>query len=164
VLPKVHEAVRSLDAGLAVFNVSTLADATSISLLPARIAGDLLGALGILALSLAALGIYGVLSFLVRSRTREIGLRVAIGATPRSVAAMVVRQALTWTVVGVAIGIGLALVVTRFIEGFLYGISPTDPMTFGGVILLLILVAGAAACVPAVRASRMDPLAALRNL
>jgi ABC-type antimicrobial peptide transport system permease subunit len=156
--------VRSLDAGLAIFNVSTLADATSVSLLPARIAGDLLGALGILALGLAALGIYGVLSFLVRSRTREIGLRVAIGATPRSVATMVVGQALTWTAAGAAIGMVLAFGVTRFLEGFLYGISPTDPATFGAVALLLVVVAFASAAVPAVQASRMDPLAALRNL
>jgi predicted permease len=113
VLPRLQQEVRSLDAGLAIFNVSTLADATSVSLLPARIAGDLLGALGILALALAALGIYGVLSFLVRSRTREIGLRVAIGATPRSVATMVVSQALTWTAAGAAIGMVLAFGVTR---------------------------------------------------
>jgi ABC-type antimicrobial peptide transport system permease subunit len=105
-----------------------------------------------------------VLSFLVRSRTREIGIRVAVGATPRSVAAMVVRQAMTWTIAGVAIGIGLALVLTRFLESFLYGVSPTDPWTFAGVTLLLALVACVAALAPAVRASRLDPLAALRAL
>jgi predicted permease len=156
--------VRALDAGMTLFNVETLTDATSVSLLPARVAGGLLGALGILALALAALGIYGVLSFLVRSRTREIGIRVAVGATPRSVAAMVVRQAMTWTIAGAAIGIGLALVLTRFLESFLYGVSPTDPWTFAGVTLLLALVACVAALAPAVRASRLDPLAALRAL
>jgi ABC-type antimicrobial peptide transport system permease subunit len=156
--------VRALDAGLSPFNVETLTAAISVSLLPARVAGGLLGALGILALALAALGIYGVLSFLVRARTREIGIRVAIGATPNAVAAMVVRQAMTWTVTGTVIGIGLALVLTRFLEVFLYGISPTDAWTFAGVTLLLALVACAAALVPAWRASRLNPLVALRNL
>jgi predicted permease len=156
--------VRALDPGLSLFNVETLVDATSISLLPARVAGTLLGALGLLALALAALGIYGVLSFLVRSRTREIGIRVAIGATPRAVAAMVVRQAMTWTIAGTAIGVGLALALTRFLETFLYGISPTDPWTYATVTVVLALVAGAAALAPAVRACRMEPLAALRTL
>jgi macrolide transport system ATP-binding/permease protein len=156
--------VRGLDAGLSVFNIEALTDATSVSLLPARVAGGLLGALGILALALAALGIYRVLSFLVRSRTREIGIRVAVGATPRAVAAMVVRQALTWTIAGAAIGISLALVLTRFLGSFLFGISPTDPWTFATVTIVLALVACAAALVPAVRASRLDPLTALRTL
>jgi macrolide transport system ATP-binding/permease protein len=155
--------VRVLDPGLSLFNVETLVDATSISLLPARVAGALLGALGFLALALAAIGIYGVLSFLVRSRTPEIGLRIAIGATPRNVAAMVVRQAMTWTFAGAAIGVGLAFALTRFLKTFLYGISPTDPWTYATVTMALVLVACAAAVAPAVRASRMDPLAALRT-
>ena len=163
VVAAINQEVRALDAGLPVFNVATLAEATSISLLPARIAGSLLGALGMLALVLAALGIYGVLSFLVRSRTREIGIRVAVGATPGAVAAMVVRQTMAWTVGGAVLGLTLAFLLTRFLATFLYGISPTDPLTFGGVTLLLALVAGVAALVPAVRASRLDPLVALRN-
>jgi predicted permease len=163
-LSTIKEAVRTQDPGLAIFNVATLAEAISVSLLPARIAASLLGALGMLALALATLGIYGVLSFLVRSRTREIGVRVALGATPRTLTTMVLRQAMTWTVVGAAIGIALAAALTRFLEGFLYGISPTDAWTFGGVTLMLVLVACVAALVPAVRASRLDPLVALRTL
>jgi macrolide transport system ATP-binding/permease protein len=164
VLSTLKQEVRAVDPGLAVFNIATLTEATSVSLLPARIAGSLLGGLGILALALAALGIYGVLSFLVRSRTREIGIRVALGARPSAVAAMVVRQAMTWTVGGALIGIALAFLLTRFLETLLYGISPTDPLTYGGVTLLLALVACIAALIPAVRASRLDPLAALRHL
>ena len=164
VLPAITQEVRALDPGLAVFNVSSLVDATSISLLPARIAGDLLAALGILALALAALGIYGVLSFVVRARTREIGLRVALGATPGAVTLMVVRQAMIWAGAGAVIGMTLAFLLTRFLDALLYGISATDPATFGGVALLLVLVTLVAALVPAVRASRLDPLAALRTL
>ena len=164
VLPAITQEVRALDPGLAVFNVSSLVDATSISLLPARIAGDLLAALGILALALAALGIYGVLSFVVRARTREIGLRVALGATPGAVTLMVVRQAMIWTGAGAVIGMTLAFLLTRFLDALLYGISATDPVTFGGVALLLGLVTLVAALVPAVRASRLDPLTALRTL
>jgi predicted permease len=164
VLPAIKQEVRALDPALPILNVEPLTDAISVSLLPARIAGSLLGALGVLALALAALGIYGVLSFLVRARTREIGIRVAIGATPGVVTTMVVRQAMTWTVAGAGVGLVLAFALTRFLEGFLYGISPTDALTFGGVLLLLALVACVAALVPALRASRLDPITALRNL
>jgi predicted permease len=164
VLPTIKQEVRALDPGLPVFNVATLADATSLSLLPARIAGALLGTLGLLALALAALGIYGVLSYLVRARTREIGVRVAIGATPQAVVVMVVRQAMIWTIAGATIGLGLALVLTRFLQAFLYGVSPTDPQTFLIVSGLLTLVASIAALIPAMRASRLDPLVALRSL
>jgi predicted permease len=163
-LATLKQEVRALDPGLAVFNVASLADATAISLLPARIAGNLLGALGLVALALAALGIYGVLSFLVRARTREIGVRVALGATPMAVTMLVVRQAMTWTVTGAAIGTALALAATRLLAGFLYGINATDPLTFGAVLGLLTVIACLAALIPAFRASRVDPLLALRAL
>jgi putative ABC transport system permease protein len=163
-LQTLRRELSALDAGLPMYNIATLADATSISLLPARIAGSLLAALGLLALVLAALGIYGVLSYLVRARTREIGVRVAIGATSRAVAGMVVRQAMTWTLAGAAIGVGLALAVTRFVGSFLYGVSTTDPLAFAGASGVLVCVAGIASYVPARRASRLDPLAALREL
>jgi predicted permease len=163
-LRTIKDVLKAHDAGLAVFGVATMADATALSLLPARIAGNLLGALGILALLLAALGIYGVLSFIVRSRTREIGVRIALGATPRAVAVMVLGQALTWSAVGVSIGLVSAGLLTRLLQRFLYGISPTDPWTFGTVTVLLVVVACAAALVPAVRASRLDPIVALKEL
>ena len=124
---------------LAVFNASSLTDATAFSFLPTRIAGDLLGALGLLALVLAALGIYAVLSVVVQSLTREIRVRVAIGATPQSVAVIVVRQAITCTAAGIALALVVAMRVTRFLAAFLYRISPTHPCVFGGVLLLLSL-------------------------
>jgi predicted permease len=162
-LPAIERAVRAEDAALVVFNVATMDEATSAPLLPARVAGMFFAVLGTFALALAALGIYGVLSLAVRSRTREIGLRVALGASPGAVAALVVRRAMTWTAVGAAAGVALAVLLTRFLTSLLYGISPTDAWVFAGVTLLLVSVAGAAALVPAVRASRLDPLAALRT-
>lgn len=163
-LTTIRQELSAIDPALPLFNVASLDEAISVSLLPVRIAGALLGTLGVVALALAALGVYGVLSFLVRSRTREIGVRVAVGATPRVIAAMVVRQAMVWTVTGACIGMALAYVVTRFLGSLLYGISPTDPLTFGGVALLLACVACAASLIPALRASRLDPLSALRSL
>jgi predicted permease len=163
VLPSIVQTVREMDAGLPVFNVATMDDATSVSLLPAKLAGRVLTALGILALALSALGTYGVLSFLVRSRSRELAIRLAIGATPRDIATLVVRHALTWTGTGTLIGLGFALVVTRFLASFLYGINPTDLFTFVSVPVLIALVAGVAAFLPAHRASRQDPLVTLRD-
>ena len=164
VVPAVKQEVRALDPGVSLFNVGTLAEATSISLLPARLAGSLLAALGLLALALAALGIYGVLSYLVRARTREIGVRMAVGATPARVVAMVLREAVAWTISGAAIGLALAAGLTRFLQSMLYGISPTDPWTFAAVVLTLAAVASIAALLPALKAARVDPLVALRSL
>jgi ABC-type antimicrobial peptide transport system permease subunit len=163
VLPSIVRVVRELDAGLPVFNVATMDDATSVSLLPAKLAGRVLTALGILALALSALGTYGVLSFLVRSRSRELAIRLAIGAKPRDIATLVVRHALMWTGTGTVIGLGLALAVTRFLASFLFGINPTDLWTFVSVPLLIGLVAAMAAFLPAWRASRQDPLVTLRD-
>ena len=159
----IRSELRALDEGLALFAVSTLSDATSVSLLPAQMGGMMLATLGGLALILAALGIYGVLSFLVRQRTREIGVRVAIGASPRAVVWLIVGQAYRWTLIGGAAGILLSLGVTRLLAGVLYGVSPTDPATYGAVALLLSAVAALAAWVPAHRATRVDPLVALRE-
>jgi predicted permease len=163
VVPTLRQVVREMDPGLPVFNLTPMDEATAISLLPARVAGGLLTALGALALALSALGTFGVLSFLVRSRARELAIRLAIGATPRAIARMVVGQALAWTGVGTAIGLAMAFGLTRFLASFLYGVNPSDPVTFAGVALLIALVACAAAAIPARRASRQDPLATLRD-
>jgi putative ABC transport system permease protein len=161
-LAMIRRELHAIDAGLPIVSSASLEEATSISLLPARVAGALVTGLGWVALALAALGIYGVLSFLVRSRTREIGIRVALGATPAAVTLMVVRQAMFWTSAGAAIGSAGALLITRFLTTLLYGVSPTDPLTFVAVIALLGVVSGIASLVPAVGASRIDPLRALR--
>jgi ABC-type antimicrobial peptide transport system permease subunit len=142
----------------------SMTDATSVSQLPVRLAGGLLAVLGGFALLLAAIGIFGVLSYIVRARTREIGVRVAIGASPRSVVTLILKQAMTWTITGAAIGLTLAFGMTRFLVSLLYGVTPSDPWTFAGVTFVLGAVACVAALVPTVRASRLDPLAALRDL
>ena len=117
---------------------------------------------GLLALILACIGLYGLLSYDVARRTREIGIRTALGAQQRDVLRIVVGQGLALAAVGTAVGIAVAAGVTRYIQSFLYGVRPTDPGTFVGVGIVLALVALAACYLPARRAVRVDPMVALR--
>ena len=111
---------------------------------------------------LAAVGIYGVMSYSVSERTSEIGIRMALGASPGNILKMVCKQGLVLTVVGLAVGLGLALGLTRLMSKLLFGVSPTDPVTFVIIALLLAVVALLACYVPARRATKVDPLVALR--
>jgi putative ABC transport system permease protein len=163
VFSTLQAAVRDLDPGLPVYGATSMTDATAISILPVKIAGRLLAALGGLAVVLSALGTFGVLSFLVRSRSRELAIRLALGASPVALARMVVRQALGWTAIGASIGIAMTLAVTHLLASFLYGVNPRDPLAFAGVTALIASVACAAAFVPARRASRQDSLVTLRD-
>ena len=115
------------------------------------------------ALTLAAIGIYGVMAYAVQQRTREIGVRLALGAQPGAVRKMVVFQGLRLALVGVAIGVGAAFGLSRFMGSLLFGVQPRDPLIFVGVPVLLAIVALLAVWVPAARASRIDPLGALRS-
>lgn len=154
--------IRTLDSHVPLTNPYTMREILKQSLWPARLAAILLGALGILALTLASVGLYGVMAYSVTQRTREIGVRMALGADRSQVLTMVLRQAMTLVVIGLAIGVTAAMAVARVVTRLLFGMSALDPATFGGVCLILVVVAMLASCVPAWRASRLDPLRALR--
>jgi ABC-type antimicrobial peptide transport system permease subunit len=151
-----------VDSALAVFAVEPLDETLSRSLGERRFAMLLLGLFAALALGLAALGVHGVLSYGVARRTPEIGIRVALGAEPGGVRTLIVREGLGLAVAGVALGLAGAAALTRSLQSLLYGVSPTDPMTLAGAALALGLVAAAASLWPAWRATRIDPIAAIR--
>jgi putative ABC transport system permease protein len=158
----VRREVQALDPNLPAFNVMSLADNIDISLFPSRFGAVLLGVFGFLALLIASIGIYGVMSYGVSERTHEMGIRMALGARGRDVMSLVISQGMWLALIGVAIGAGLALAVTRVVKSYLYDVSVTDPLTFIGIALLLIGVALLACYVPASRATKVDPLEALR--
>jgi ABC-type antimicrobial peptide transport system permease subunit len=143
--------------------VRTLAQVSSAALGPRRFNVILIGFFAVIALLLATTGVFGVMAYAVSRRTREIGVRAALGATAADVRQMIVGQGLRTILVGVAIGIFGAFALTRTVASLLFGVTPTDPLTFGGVTLLLV-GAGLLACyVPARRATRVDPVVALRH-
>ena len=133
-----------------------------LSLFPARMAAIALGSFGLLALVLAAVGIYGVMSHVVAGRTREIGLRMALGAQLSDVQKLIVRQGMWLAGIGSIIGLALALTGARLLKSFLYGVSASDPFTFTFIALMLLAIAFLACWIPARRASRVDPMVALR--
>jgi predicted permease len=154
-------AVRELDPELPLFDLMPLSDQTSVSLFPIRLAASFIGTLGLLVLALAALGLYGVLSFLVRLRTKEIGIRMALGADRQRVVRTVLSDAVRWLSWGLAIGLALAFTLTPYVARILY-VAPREWATFLAVSALLTTVGITASIIPALRASRVDPLTALR--
>ena len=161
--PAIVNAVRELDANVPVSDIRPMGEVVSISTAQRRVTMLLLVTFAVLALLLAAVGIYGVISYSVTQRTQEIGIRMALGAARTAVLRMVLRQAMTLAVIGVAAGAGGAWMLTRLMQKLLFGVEPSDPLTFGAVAVLLASVAGAAALVPALRATRIDPMIALRS-
>jgi putative ABC transport system permease protein len=162
IVPEVAALVRQYDSTIALADVRTMDDVMSISAAERRLAMWMLSAFAGLALLLAAVGIYGVISYSVSERTHEIGIRMALGAARGTVMQMVLRQALTLALVGVAVGAAGAYFMTQLMKTLLFGVRPSDPATFVAVSALLTLVAAAAAWVPGVRATRVDPVVALR--
>jgi predicted permease len=162
VLSAVRQAVLALDPEQPIYAIQTLRDAQALSSFQQRISGTLLGIFAAVALVLAAVGIYGVMSYAVSARTQELGVRLALGARPGSITWLVLRQVLVLSGIGLSLGIGLLIGIGRALEQMLFGIRALDPATIAGVTTVLALVALAAAWGPASRASRVDPIEALR--
>jgi ABC-type antimicrobial peptide transport system permease subunit len=161
----VREQIRQLDSTLPVFGVTSMDAHVHYGkpLLPARLGAILVGAFGILGLALAAVGVYGVVSYSVSQRTQELGLRTALGAQRSDVLKLVLRQGLGLALVGVSIGLVLALALARAIRAVLYGVTSTDYLTLVLVSALLFAVAFVATYIPALRATQVDPVVALRH-
>ena len=155
--------VATMDASVPVHQVTTMDGLVERSLARDRFIAGLLGAFAGLSLLLAGVGIYGVFAGDVAQRRKEIGIRVALGAPSSGVIALVIRRAVARAAVGVALGLGVALIAARSIRSLLYGVGSADPASFGGVAVLLVLVALAATIVPALRAARVSPLVAIRT-
>ena len=157
-----RQQVQAVDPNLPVFGEQAMDDLVSTSLAQRRFAMQVIGLFGVLALLLAGLGIYGVMAYSVSQRTREIGIRLALGASRGEILRWVLRQGINLTLVGVAVGVIGALAATRLLRSLLFGIAPTDLITYAGLALLLALVALLACYIPARRATKVDPLVALR--
>jgi len=163
-LAALQRAVRQMDPNVAVFDATPLTEYISASLFAQKIAASLLGMLGALALGLAAVGLYCVMAYSISQRIQEIGIRMALGAKPRDVLALVVRQAMGIVLAGIAAGILIAATLTHAAAGLLVKVSATDPTIFGGAALFLALVGLIAAYIPAIRATHIDPNTTLRGL
>jgi putative ABC transport system permease protein len=158
----VRNALSEVTKDIMIRRAVTLSDQVDRTLAGERLMATLCIFFGALALLLASIGLYGVLSYAVAQRTQEIGVRMALGATGQHVLWLMLRQNLTVVLIGVALGLALALACTRLLSTFLYGLSPTDPLAISLSVLLLILVALVACYLPARRATKVDPMIALR--
>ena len=159
----VRAIIRDLDPSLPVAAVRPMTDVVATALATPRLTGFLLGTFAAIASALAVIGLYGVLSYLVARRTHEIGIRMAMGADRAQVLGMIVRRGVALAAVGIVVGLGAALAMSRLVQGLLYDVTATDPVTFVLVPIGLLLVAAVASLVPAMRAVRVSPLVALRS-
>jgi putative ABC transport system permease protein len=162
-LPTLKQEVWAVNKNLPFSSVTTMEELFSRSFGERRFNLLLLGSFAVIALTLAAIGVYGLMSFSVRQRTHDIGVRMALGASPFNIRAIVMSEGLRLTFVGVTIGLAGALAATRFLQSLLFGVGATDPLTFGGLSLVLVAVAFVASYVPARRATSVDPLVAFRS-
>jgi ABC-type antimicrobial peptide transport system permease subunit len=165
-LPDLYASIRRANAEMSgeqvLFGAQTMEQIISDSLAPRRFSMILLGIFAALALLLASMGVYGVISYLVGQRSNEIGVRMALGAKPQDILRLVLADGGKLVLRGIAIGLIAAFGLTRFMKSFLYGVDPSDSLTFAGVAIFLLLVALAACYVPARRATCVDPVVALR--
>jgi ABC-type antimicrobial peptide transport system permease subunit len=160
---EIRALVASMNANLPIVTAQTLDEFTKFGLVPQRVAASMSGGLGIVGLLLAGMGIYGVTAYMVTSRTREIGIRVALGADRRDVLGMVLRRGMLLVGIGVAAGTLLAAAASRVLGSLLFGLPPTDPVTFSAAIALFCAIGLAACYVPARRATEIEPTLALRS-
>jgi predicted permease len=158
----IRREARDLDPNLPFFGVKSLSEHASLSLFPMRVGAAVAGSLGLLALALAALGVFGVMAYTVAQRTREIGVRMALGATQRDVARMIVRQGMALGLLGLGIGLAAAVALTPLMAGVLVGVGPRDAATFAAISAALAAVVLLACYLPARRATRVEPTRALR--
>jgi putative ABC transport system permease protein len=161
--PSLRSMLKEIDPNLPLYDVQTMDEIVSRSMAPRRFNMFLLSIFAAVALLLALVGVYGVLAYSVGQRTAEIGLRVALGATPRSVLALIIGQGMRPIVVGIAIGMAGAVGLSHFVSSLLFNVKPVDPLTYGAVALLVAIAALLSCYVPALRALRVDPVAALRQ-
>jgi ABC-type antimicrobial peptide transport system permease subunit len=161
-IPTLRRELTASDSRLVINSIDALEDIVATTVVERRMAMRLLAALAAMALVLASIGLYGVLSFNVARRERELGVRTALGATRGSLLTLVLRDGVRLALVGVALGMFLALWLTGALRGLLFEVSPTEPRTFSIIAGVLVLVATAASLVPAWRAARVDPVRALR--
>jgi ABC-type antimicrobial peptide transport system permease subunit len=162
-IPEVRKIVREVDSNLPIFGLRTEQEQIDDLLMIERVLARLSVLFGLLALILTCVGLYGLLAYDVTQRTREIGIRIAMGARPRTVQGAMLRGTLALVATGIAMGILCALLGSRALTTILYGVKPDDPGTIVGVGILLLVVSAAAAYFPSRRASRIDPMAALRS-
>jgi ABC-type antimicrobial peptide transport system permease subunit len=162
--PQIRHEIQSIDPGLPIFNVSSMNDVLDRSLASRRFSADLLGGFACVALVLASIGIYGLLAFMVGQRSREIGVRMALGARPADILKLIVTKGVVLAGVGIIAGVILSASTASMMASLLYGVRPHDPAVFVVVPLLLFAVAMLASYVPAWRATKVDSLSALREV
>ncbi len=163
VLRRVRETVQAADPNLPLYDVRSMEDHMGIALLPARLGGSVLGMFGVLGLILAAVGIYGVMAYSVAQRTRELGIRVALGASRSAVLKQVLVEGMRLAVLGTVLGLIGAAGAARLVKGLLYNVDVLDPVAFAGVPLVLVAVAALAVYLPARRAASVEPMKALKT-
>jgi len=163
IISAAQQQVQAIDSHQPIYNIRTMEEIRAVSVAPERLNLMLLGLFAVLALVLAAVGMYSVVSSAVTQRAREIGIRMALGAQPRDVIGLIVREGMILAFIGIAIGLAASLALMRLMSSLLFGVSPTDPATFALISLFLLAVALLACYIPAQRVMKVDPLVALRN-